>query len=261
MSSPDAFETIEADFRRKLLGGYSTGFSFDCYGRNLVVSASDSKPAYFKGSFDITGRPLYVVLSGLLCGARPNLADSAIGYRLNTKQRVEVTASGKVNYTYLDDTFRITSSTNVLDGLPTDASLSTHICKGVATGASVSFDPSRSGLKNYTFVATATRVKELWNSAVLIKLDATEGYGLGVAYPVNGTWTATGLLGRREFKVGARMASPCGASVGVFADLFGRSLGFSATKGNGEGWNVNLSAAVNASAPTQPVFGVSFSGE
>jgi hypothetical protein len=261
MPSPVPFDRIEGEFRDNLLGSYTRDFAFGAYGPTYVVNASATKPAYFRGTVDLMSKPFYAVLSGLLSPKGVDLKESAIGYHICSRQSLEVAASGKVNYTYKDDTFNISATTNLLDGLPTDASVSTLICKGAAAGAAVSYDPSRSGLKNYTFTLVADRVKELRDAKVLAKLDATEGYGLGLTFPVRPDLSVTALIGRRECKLGARLLSPCGAAVSAFVDAVSRSLALTATKGTGEGWKVSVSATIKAEEPTAPAFGVSFTAE
>lgn len=259
---PVSFEDIESNFRQALLGSYNQDWTTSAFGANFAVSASARGPSYFSSTFDLPRKNLFATLQGTMTSQGVSLRDSAIGFRCCANQTVALGTAGKLKYTYNDETFTAAATTDLLDGFPTDASIATDLCKGAHVGAAVSYDPSRSGLKNYTFTLVADRVKELRNAAVLLKLDATEGYAVGVTLPVRDQLAATTLLSRREFKVGARMLSPCGhAAVAGFVDAFNRTLALTATKTYGAGWKMSLSATLRAEEPLAPAFGVSFVAE
>ena len=261
MTSPKSFEEIEDDFRGKLLDTYSQDWALTSAGRSHFIRAGGAGPAALRATMDCPSKPFYAIVNASLGPQLVNLWASGIGYHFSKKQSIEVGLGGIAKYSFADDTFNVAATTNSLDGFPTDASVSTRLSNNTFAGASISYDASRSGLKNYTLTVATSGVKELKNADILAKLDATEGYGLGLSFPIRSNVSLTALLSRREQKVGARYSSSCGAAVTAFIDAASRSLGLSATRGTGSGWKVGVSATLAANAPLNPTFGVSLSSE
>ncbi|KAG8347797.1 hypothetical protein ERJ75_001352500 [Trypanosoma vivax] len=163
--------------------------------------------------------------------------------------------------------FIITSETQLLDGLSTKCTATTRISPRNQMGFSFSYDPSRTGLRNYTFAFARQGCASVRGGDIVAKYDAITGPAIHTRIPVNPYAGAVILAEQTRFLVGAEARSPCGAQILLNANLVDSRATLILTRSIASTWKVRMQCSAVLSGPRtttlsctkfMPQFGIVF---
>lgn len=114
--------------------------------------------------------------------------------------------------------YRASITSKVLDGFASEVSVSARLVDEVYGGLFFSYDPSRSGLKQYSYSVLCQKRPELRSGDALFSFDAIRGLGASLRVPICDKASARLSVtpASKEIIVGANVRCPTGT-----AQLFG----------------------------------------
>nr|CCC95656.1 unnamed protein product [Trypanosoma congolense IL3000] len=179
---------------------------------------------------------------------------------------LRLAAAPKFTYTLRHPEFFLTNETCLNDGLNSTCTATTRISPNDQVGLCFTYDPSRSGLKDYTFLLARTGCSAVRGGDILAKYSATHGLKLHVRVPTNPYTSAVVLAEKRRFIMGFEGRSPCGAQLLLNFDIVNNMVTTAVTRYLGPTWEVTLNYTFPVSKGTiwtcpstpSPRFGVVF---
>lgn len=150
-------------------------------------------------------------------------------------------------------------STKLGDWLSTSASLTCRLTSEIIAGASVEYDPFRSGLKSYTIGLKHSKFGAL-------TVDATRAFTLTSARKATDSIMVYGLLGANRAGqysavVAGKFSSPCGGAAYAKVDAVSGNAAVTISKMREGNWLPRVTANVNLYKAKFQGLGISFSRE
>lgn len=142
-----------------------------------------------------------------------------------------------------ESAYRGSIATKVLDGLSSEVSLSARLVEQVYGGLFFTYDPSRSGLKDYRYALLLRNRQEFRNGDAMVSYDAIRGWGASFRVPLRKQTSAQVVVAPapKEFVIGADIRCPTGtAQIVAGLNVFQQSLRISGWKRVTEGLKVNF---------------------
>lgn len=155
-----------------------------------------------------------------------------------------------------ESAYRGSIVSKVLDGFASEVSLSTRLVEQVYSGLYFSYDPTRSGLKDYRYSLLFRNREEVRSGDAMVTYDGKRGWGASVRVPVRKSTSALVVVtpASKEFLVGADVRCPSGTAQIVAAlNLFQRSLRVSGFKKITEELKINFAAESSLKQPVPKV--------
>ncbi|CAG9584065.1 conserved hypothetical protein [Leishmania major strain Friedlin] len=130
----------------------------------------------------------------------------------NTSSEIEVdAAAASVKVTSKHSIFNASCKSSPLDGFVTDANVTTRVFDQVYAGASLQYDPKRSGVRDFTALMVRYACPHLSKGDVLGQYSLRDGFSVHVRVPLHTYMDAAVIAERRCFIAGVQARSPCGA--------------------------------------------------
>ncbi|KEG08884.1 hypothetical protein DQ04_06251010 [Trypanosoma grayi] len=174
------------------------------------------------------------------------------------------TTSPAFRYALFHPDFTFTSGTQLLDGFSTHITASTRLSQRNQVGVSAVYDPSRSGLKDYTIAASRVGCASVLGGDIVAKYNATHGGAIHTRIPVNPYASAVLLVEKKRVIVGAEARSPCGAQMLLNVNLVDSRAMLGMSRNISDIWKITMTCSAPApgsGSTTAPKFGLVFSSQ
>jgi hypothetical protein len=155
-----------------------------------------------------------------------------------------------------ESAYRASIVSKVLDGFASEVSLSTRLVEQVYSGLYFSYDPSRSGLKDYRYSLLFRNREEFRNGDAMVSYDAKRGWGAAVRVPVRKSTDALAVVtpASKELLIGADVRCPTGTSQIVAAlNVLQQSLRISGFKKVTQELKINFAIESSLKQPVPKV--------
>lgn len=174
-------------------------------------------------------------------------------------------ASLKASYSATHPAFCVTWSGNLQDGGNGFTTLTTRLAEGVFAGASVGYDPKRSGVNNMTALLVRRNFPTFWNGDVMAKYTLNSGFGLHLRVPVSPVLDAGVIAESNRFIAGIQGRSPCGARMIANCNVTDGSVTLGVIRNLQDIWKMSITYTLpligNPNAPAAPRFGLKLSND
>ncbi|RNF06584.1 hypothetical protein TraAM80_03853 [Trypanosoma rangeli] len=159
--------------------------------------------------------------------------------------------------------FTCSSEMKFMDGFRSHFTASTRLSEKSQFGASVEYDPSRSGLIDYTVALSRTGCSAVWRGDFVVQYNATRGAAVHTRIPVHRMVSAVTLVERQRVIVGAEARSPCGAQMLMNVNLVDSRVMLAVIRNLDDIWKItmNYSAPLPGSSSGSARFGVVFTSQ
>jgi hypothetical protein len=173
-----------------------------------------------------------------------------------TRNTVEVDAAvGTVKVSAVHPVVNASCKTALMDGGVTDVNATTDLGNQFFAGASLMYDPKRSGLRNATAVLVRYGCPNIFRGDLMAKYDLRYGFSLHMRVPLHQYMDAAVAAERQRFIAGIQGRSPCGARLMLNANVTDGTYTATAIRNFGDIWKFTLtmtapfSRSGNAVAP------------
>lgn len=165
----------------------------------------------------------------------------------------------------LCDTFAVSSTIEPVNGFLTECTAAANVTESFAAGMLVSYDPFRSGLKDWQFALKGKDLKPWkWMTSTATLTYAAKGTSASAAIPLGqpfgsnaGTWKLISHIGRESFTAGFNFSDIAKTSGNIYVDVFEKKLCLNASQRVFEKVTLNVSAKASATELI-PKFGFFF---
>lgn len=138
----------------------------------------------------------------------------------NTADTIEVNASaGTVKVSAEHPVANVTCKTALLDGLASEVAATTCVAAETYAGAALSYDPQRSGVRDFTAAVVRYNCPNIYRGDILAKFTLRYGFGLHLRIPLHQYADVAIAAERQRFIAGVQGRSPCGARVMLNANV------------------------------------------
>ncbi|KAH9598046.1 hypothetical protein LSM04_001931 [Trypanosoma melophagium] len=166
-------------------------------------------------------------------------------------------------YTLLHPSFTFTSESQFLDGFNSIITATTRLSSRDQIGVSTIYDPSRTGVKDYTFAFSRVGCNAVKGGDIVAKYNAIHGIALHMRIPVNRFASAVIVAEKSRFIVGADSRSSCGAQMMMNVNLVNEEATLSIVKNLVDMWKITMSYStlLRGGVAAVPKFGIVFSSQ
>ncbi|EKF29034.1 hypothetical protein MOQ_007198 [Trypanosoma cruzi marinkellei] len=166
-------------------------------------------------------------------------------------------------YSFSHPQFTCSSEVKFMDGFRSKFTTSTQISTRNQLGASVEYDPSRSGLIDYTVAFLRVGCSAVQGGDFIVKYNATHGLGVHTRIPVKPFMSAVALVERGRVIIGTEARSPCGAQMMMNVDLVNSRAMLAFVRNISAIWKLtfNYSAPLPGSCSASGRFGLVFTSQ
>ncbi|KAG5464362.1 hypothetical protein LSCM1_00545 [Leishmania martiniquensis] len=176
--------------------------------------------------------------------------------------RIEVDAvATTVKVAANNSVFHASCKTSPLDGFVTDANVTTRVTEGVYAGASLQYDPKRSGVRDLTAVMVRYGCPNIRNGDVLGMYSLQSGFSVNLRIPLHAYVDAAVAAERRRFIAGVQARSPCGARLMLSANVNDGTFTVTAIRNMSDIWKVTATMTApcaRGGCDAAPRFGLKF---
>ncbi|GET93611.1 hypothetical protein, conserved [Leishmania tarentolae] len=178
----------------------------------------------------------------------------------NTIDDIEVdTAAASVKVTAKHSVFNASCESSPLDGLVTDANVTTRVFDQVYAGASLQYDPKRSGVRDFTAIMVRYACPHIGKGDLLGQYSLRNGFSVHLRIPLHTYMDAAVVAERRCFIAGVQARSPCGARLMLNTNVSDRTYTMTAIRNMNDIWKITATVtapfSVGEGAPA-PRFGL-----
>ncbi|RNF18497.1 uncharacterized protein Tco025E_04499 [Trypanosoma conorhini] len=168
-----------------------------------------------------------------------------------------------VSYALCHPQFTCSSEVKFMDGCRSRFTASTRLSEKSQLGAGAEYDPSRSGLIDYTVALSRVGCSSVWGGDFVLQYNATRGAAVHTRIPVKPLLSAVALVERKRVLVGVEARSPCGAQMLMNVDLVGSRAMLAVIRNLDDIWKLTLNYSAplpgGSSAPAR--FGLVFTNQ
>ncbi|ORC91327.1 uncharacterized protein TM35_000063320 [Trypanosoma theileri] len=164
-------------------------------------------------------------------------------------------------YTLLHPSFTFTSESQLMNGFNSTLTATTRLSDRDQLGFSTLYDPSRSGVKDYTFAYSRCGCNAMMGGDFMAKYNAIHGSALHMRFPVNRFASAVILAEKTRFIIGADSRSPCGAQLMMNVNIVNTEATLSVVRNLNDMWKITMCyvASLQKGTSATPKFGIVFS--
>ncbi|KPI85036.1 hypothetical protein ABL78_5920 [Leptomonas seymouri] len=173
-----------------------------------------------------------------------------------TSNAIEVdTATGTVNVSAKHPVLNANWKTSLLDGGATEVSATTCVRPAVYGGASLIYDPKRSGLRDFTALIARLGCPNIYNGDVMGKFSSSSGFSIHMRIPLHQYVDAAISAERQRYIAGIQGRSPCGARLMMHANVTDGTYTMTTIRNVNDIWKITLTMTApffkdkNATAP------------
>ena len=179
-----------------------------------------------------------------------------------TSDTVEVNvAEGTVKVTAQHPVANVSCKTAVLDGGVTNLNATTCVRQNLYAGASLFYDPKRSGIRDFTAVMVRYSCPNIYKGDLMGKYSLSNGFSVHMRIPLHQYMDAAIAAERQRFIAGVQGRSPCGAQVMLNANVTEGTYTATAIRNLGDIWKLTLTMTApfsKAGNATPPRYGFKF---
>ncbi|KAG5490668.1 hypothetical protein JKF63_00790 [Porcisia hertigi] len=129
----------------------------------------------------------------------------------NTSNKIEVDAAvPSLKVTAKHPAFTANCKTALLDGFSTDANVTTRLSDKVYAGASLQYDPKRSGVRDFTTTIVRYTCPNIGNGDLLGQYSLRNGFSVHMRIPLHTYMDVAVMAEQKRFIAGVQTRSPCG---------------------------------------------------
>ncbi|KAF8281895.1 hypothetical protein TcYC6_0005820 [Trypanosoma cruzi] len=167
------------------------------------------------------------------------------------------------SYSFSHPQFTCSSEVNFMDGFRSKFTTSTQLSMRNQLGACVEYDPSRSGLIDYTVAFLRVGCSAVLGGDFIVQYNATRGLGVHTRIPVKPFMGAVALVERGRVIIGTEARSPCGAQMMMNLDLVNSRVMLAVVRNISTVWKFtfNYSAPLPGSSSAARRFGLVFTSQ
>lgn len=159
----------------------------------------------------------------------------------NTLSDVEVdAAAASVKVTAKHSVFNASCKSSPLDGFVTDANVTTCVSHQVYAGASLQYDPKRSGVRDFTAIIVRYACPHIGKGDLLGQYSLWNGVSVHLRIPLHTCMDAAIMAERRCFIAGVQARSPCGARVMFNTNVSDGTYTMTAIRNMNDIWKLTL---------------------
>ncbi|KPA81592.1 putative mitochondrial hypothetical protein [Leptomonas pyrrhocoris] len=164
-------------------------------------------------------------------------------------------ATGVVNVTAMHPVVTASCRTSLLDGGATNVTAATCIQPQLYGGASLSYDPKRSGLRDFTAAVVRYSCPNIYKGDLMGKYNLRNGFSVHMRVPVHPYMDVAVAAERQRFIAGIQGRSPCGARLMLNTNVTDGTYTITTIRNFGDIWKFTLtmtapfSGSGNAAAP------------
>ncbi|KAK7194006.1 hypothetical protein NESM_000312900 [Novymonas esmeraldas] len=180
----------------------------------------------------------------------------------NTAEKIEVdTAAGSVKVTAKNAVLNASCKTAPLDGFTADASATTRLSDQVYAGASLQYDPKRSGVRDFTAIVVRYACTNVGKGDLLGQYSLKNGFAVHMRIPLHTYLDAAIAAEQRRFIAGVQARSPCGARLMLNANVSDGTYTMTAIRNMNDMWRVTATVTApfdRTESGAAPRFGLKF---
>ncbi|CAJ1038520.1 hypothetical protein Q4I30_008261 [Leishmania utingensis] len=180
----------------------------------------------------------------------------------DVSEKIEVdAAAATVKVAAKHPVFNASCKTSLLDGFATNANVATRVSNQLFAGASLQYDPKRSGVRDFTAIMVRYACPNIRNGDLLGKYSLQNGFSVHLRVPLHTYIDAAVVAERRCFIAGVQGCSPCGARIMLNANVSDGTCTATAIRNLNDIWKVTATLTApfaSGEGCAAPRFGLKF---